>query len=614
VERDVVDKQFMVKPSDSGIGIVEVPVPTNLRREPSLEAMQIDALVRTALDLELRFDAPQDIEWTFDNGDFWLLQTRPITAVPNPFPVEWERESDRTIVWTRGAGITERLVDPVTPMSFSLFQRMVITGWDAAMRRLPLPMLEGEAELRLFNHYLYWNVDITAKPKLTKVVPFGIKLLSTLFRGVDLWNERLPKYLSAVQTLEGFDLHTADLLQLMAHLDAACNLFADSFVWEVHLGTTLEIFGDLFLDLIPRVAGCTTQDAALLLQGWGNLSLDMERRMWQLAEAIWESPELSEVFEKDLDEHTIGQLQQMDRGRAWLAHFQKFLDDYGHHSAKDDWFFPNWRQSPFLVLRILQAKLRLPVQHFDAVLARRSRERRERANLIRDRLKRQPIRKAFFDMFLSMAQRWIPLKEDRQYYIKLTCNQLRLTLHEVGKRLRDLEVLLGEDDVFFLSLEELGNAIEQVSSGKRIDLRELAKMRRREWRTSFGLSPPPRIKGDLVEGFATEHPGSRRVLQGNPASPGVATGVARVIWTPDEFGSFLPGEILVTQATNPCWVPLFGQAKAVVTNYGGSLCHCAMLAREMGIPAVVGTAFATGVIRTGSTITVDGARGIVLVE
>ena len=614
VERDVVAKQFMMKSSDSGIGTVEIPVPANLRREASLDAMQTDALVRAALDLEQHFNAPQDIEWAFSDGRLWILQTRPVTTVPNPFPIKWKRESDRTVVWTRGAGVTERLVDPVTPMSFSLFQRMVKTGWDAAMRRLPLPMLEGEAELRLFNHYLYWNVDITARPKPTKLVPFLIKLLFALARGVDLWNERLPRYLSAVQALQDFDLHAADLSQLRGHLDAICDLFADSFVWEVYLGTTVEIFGDMFLNLVPRLAGCAATDAAILIQGLGSITLDMERRLRQLTGAIRESPTLLEVFKQDINEYTIERLQQLDEGREWLVRFREFLDDYGHHSPKDDWFFPNWSQNPLLVLRLLHTKLQLPEQSFDAVLDRRSREQRAMADSIRNRLRRRPIRKALFNLLLSMAYQWIPLKEDRQFYIKLTCHQLRLTLHEIGKRLSDLEVLTEEDDIFFLSLEELYHTVDQLSSGKRVDLRELTETKRREWHASFKLSPPPRIKGDLVKDSGTEYSGNRRVLRGTPASLGVATGVARVIQIPDEFEHFLPGEILVTQATNPCWAPLFGHAKAVITNYGGSLCHCAVLAREMGIPAVVGTAFATGIIRTGSTVTVDGTRGIVLVE
>jgi len=614
VESDVVDKQFMVRPDSSGMGTCEVSVPHNSRRKPSLDVAQIDALVHAALNLEQHFNAPQDIEWAFSDDRLWILQARPVTAVLDPFPVKWERESDRTTVWTRGAGVTERLVDPVTPMSYSLFQRMVKTGWDAAMRRLPLPMLKGEAELRLFNHYLYWNVDLTAKPKPTKLVPFFIKLLLALTRGVDLWNERLSKYLPAVQALQDFDLHTADLSQLRGHLDAVCGLFADSFIWEVYLGTTVGIFGDMFLNLVPRLVGCTARDAAILTQGLGNITLKMERRLWQLADAILRSPELLEVFRKDVDEYTVGRLEQLDEGREWLARFQEFLDDYGHHSPKDDWFFPDWSQNPLLVLRLLRAKLQLPRRSLAAVLDHKSREQRAMAASIHNRLRRRPIRKALFNLLLAMAHRWIPLKEDRQFYIKLTCHQLRLTLYEIGKWLSDLEVLTKEDAIFFLSVEELHNALDQLSCGRRVDLRELTETRRREWRASCKLSPPPRIRGDLVKDSEPEYSGNRRVLQGTPASPGVAIGVARVIHTPDEFDSFLPGEILVAQATNPCWVFLFGYAKAVVTNYGGSLCHCAMIAREMGIPAVVGTAFATRIIRTGSTVTVDGTKGTVLVE
>jgi len=614
VERDIVDKQFMLKPDSSGMGTREVHVLNDLICKPSLDAEQIDTLVQAALNLEQYFSAPQDIEWAFSDDRLWLLQARPITAALDPFPIKWERESDRAVVWLRGAGITERLVDPVTPLSYSLFRRMVKTGWDAAMHKLPLPMVKGEAELRLFNHYLFWNIDLSAKPKPAKLVPFFFKFLFALTRGVDLWKKRLSKYLPAVQTLQDFQFHSADLSQLRDHLDAVCDLFADSFIWEVYLGSTVGIFGDIFLKLVPRLTGCTSRDATILTQGLGNITLKMERQIWYLAESIKKSPELLEVFRKDIDEYTTEHLEQCDKGREWLARFQNFLDDYGHQSPKDDWFFPDWSQNPLLVLKLLQAKLRFSHQNFDAIIDQRAKERRSMVDSILNRLKWKPVRRVLFHLLLSMAQQWIPLKDDRQFYIKLTCHQLRLTLHEIGKRLSDLEVLTESDNIFFLSLGELYRTIDRLSSGKRVDLRKLTKKRYLDWHTSFELSPPPKIKGDLVKDFATEYSGNRRVLQGRPASPGVATGVARVIHTPGEFDSFLSGEILVTSATNPCWAPLLSYAKAAVTNYGGSLCHCALIAREIGIPAVVGTSFATRVIRTGSTVTVDGTRGIVFIE
>lgn len=613
IQSAIVNKSLMMKPNDNGLGTIEVHVPSKLVSEPSLRTVEIDNLVKASLDIERFFGAPQDIEWAFNGGGLWILQTRPVVYTAESFPIEWERKSDRRIVWTRGAGITERLVDPVTPMSFSLFQKMVRTGWNAAMRRLPLPMLEGDAELRLFNHYLYWNIDITAKPKLRRLIPFAIKLLHTLVTGVGRWNRRLPNYLSDVEELNSFDLEMADLPQLMVHLDDVCVQFADSFVWEVHLGTALEIFGDLFLKVIPRLTGFTAEDAAVLLQGLGNKTLEMGRGLWQLAETIRSTPSLYEVFNEGIGEDTFKRLQRINDGEEWLESFYKFLDDFGHHSAKDDWFFPNWSQDPIMVLKILRGKLALPHQDFDQILECKSMARVNTANSMRSRLRKQPLRRFLFNQILFMAYRWLPLKEDRQFYIKLTCRQLRLTIHEIGKRLVHMGVVTRGDNVFFLSLGELNDVVDNISSGKQVDLTELVKSRRVEWDASLDLSPPPRITGDLVKDSAGEHSGNRRVIKGTPASPGVTTGLARVIHSPEQFDQFLPGEILVTQAANPCWVPLFSLAKAIVTNYGGLLCHSALLAREFGVPAVVGAPFSTRVIQNGDVVTVDGTRGIVQV-
>jgi pyruvate,water dikinase len=232
-----------------------------------------------------------------------------------------------------------------------------------------------------------------------------------------------------------------------------------------------------------------------------------------------------------------------------------------------------------------------------------------------------------FEAMLEWAQQATIISEDHTHYIDFGCTyQVRRVLLEFGRRFTDAGVLADPEDVFLLIRSELRETAERLPD---IDRRELVTTRKSEMEHFRGISPPP-ILGTLPMEPPPDDPLSRAigkffgapppeaeahpdgiVIRGGSGSSGKARGIARVILSLSDAERLTPGNILVAPTTAPSWTPLFASAAAVVTDTGGILSHCAVVAREYRIPAVVGTGTATSVIQDGQMIEVDGGRGIV---
>ena len=203
---------------------------------------------------------------------------------------------------------------------------------------------------------------------------------------------------------------------------------------------------------------------------------------------------------------------------------------------------------------------------------------------------------------------------------------LRALALELGARLVDSGALTTPDDVFYLLTPEIEAAISARSSGQsKPELTAAAHERRALREARRHLHPPGRVPEgvrfkygpfDLTRFFEIwetqkHNTTDARLLQGFAVSPGRVTGIATVIMSPADFASMRPGSILVCPTTTPAWTPLFTHATALVTDIGGILAHGSIVAREYGIPAVLGTGSATRRIRSGQRLTVDGSAGTV---
>jgi pyruvate,water dikinase len=245
--------------------------------------------------------------------------------------------------------------------------------------------------------------------------------------------------------------------------------------------------------------------------------------------------------------------------------------------------------------------------------------RREAAEArAREQLRSSPALLERFELLLRRAQHFGRVREEQARHLTLAWPVLRRAVAQLSTFVKGSGLALrSENDVYFFTRDELLSQIDGAADPRLVDV---AEARRATWNKQRRLDAPVvvgkmgLIQRRLFQGngdLAAASAGAVALLQGAPASPGRATGRARIIFDVDEFVTLQAGEVLVAPATNPGWTPLFGRAAAVVTDTGSAMAHASLVAREYGIPAVVGTGNATKQLRSGDLVIVDGNRGTV---
>ena len=210
------------------------------------------------------------------------------------------------------------------------------------------------------------------------------------------------------------------------------------------------------------------------------------------------------------------------------------------------------------------------------------------------------------------------VREDALAEIGLGYPKLREILRELGRRFTEAGVIEKADDIFWLEKEE----IDALVAGGKYQMAERVTERKATWNRLKAETPPPmipvkeRFMGFKIDAFLAHSANdpTSNTLKGVATSPGMVTAPARVLHGPEDFHQMRPGEVLVAGTTTPAWTPFFAMASAIVTDIGGPLSHGSIVAREYGIPAVMGTGVATRRIQSGQVITVDGGSGTVTLQ
>ena len=334
--------------------------------------------------------------------------------------------------------------------------------------------------------------------------------------------------------------------------------------------------------------------------------------LWRLSRLAAASPELLalirsarpwSVLRPDV-ENTAG-------GLAFLTAWDDFMFRHGHHCRGElDIGRARWHEQPDYVL----ATVRTYLDAGDTVNPEtdRTRNARERATLLQEcraRLK-NPVRRLVFAFIAARAQAGAPIRENIKSVAIRRVALLRRAVVELGRRLAERGVIETDDDVFYLTLEELRRMVEPSGLP---GVRDLIARRRTEHERNLKLTPPSIVFGtfDPDQTTTAETLTVTGTMSGIAVSPGIATGPARVITESDSGAQVLPGEILVCPHTDPGWTPLFLSAAGLVVDMGGLLSHGSIIAREYGIPAVVNVGPATRIIKTGQHVQVDGNTGTV---
>jgi phosphohistidine swiveling domain-containing protein len=289
-----------------------------------------------------------------------------------------------------------------------------------------------------------------------------------------------------------------------------------------------------------------------------------------------------------------------------------------------DWATPNWIEKPALGIPLI--KVAIAKGGTLSIEERRGQAVKEREETARDVLARVPVnQRGWFSALMKAAQKAGYWSEDHTYFLDLYCAALgRWMTREIGRRFAEESVIRDPEDIYFLVADEIEKAMIPMG---RVKLQHYADQRRREWEGYLKITPKPfygnidlvqdMIKKDPVITVSTSAPvireGVKADLFSAASAPGIAEGIARVIMTEDKIGEIQPGEILVAPGTSAQWTPVFEIIKGIITDGGGALSHAVIVAREYGVPAVVGCLEATRKIKTGDRVKLDGNLGLVFI-
>jgi phosphohistidine swiveling domain-containing protein len=605
-ERRTGDKAVMtVRTTD---GTAEQPVPDDRRTAPVLDDAAAAELAGLGRRIATEYGRPMDVEWARSGGRFAIVQARPVTGLRDP----WNESLDADLLWTN-TNLGEAIPDVMTPATWSMVQIFM----NRAMATLSLPGYRGygivggrfylnlslamsltaavgisEKRFRSLTRNTFGRlpdgvaIPPVALPRLRLLrlqVPTGYRFQRDVFRNI----KRLPAYIAA---------NPERCAALIARVRETTEPVELARLWEDEVRPLLVLGSDML-----AAAGRSNPIALLTTQT-------------RLRELVGDADAAALTSGLTVDGDVLASLgpvvglARLERGEIDEA---TYAERYGHRSPHEfEVSLPRPVESPGWIADQLAAQRAAGTDPLEMLERVEAANRAAWARLVAAHPRKERAVRA-------RLERWARAERGRE--------QARSEVVRAFTVVRALLLRAGEltglgDEVFMLSLDEVDAVLRGVVRAPDTAERRAAYERYRALPPypalirgrfdPFAWAADPDRRADLYDASAAPAPADDAVT-GFPGASGVVEGVVRVLRSAEEGAQLQPGEVLVTTVTNVGWTPLFPRAAAVVTDVGAPLSHAAIVARELGIPAVVGCGNATTVLRTGDRVRVDGGRGTV---
>jgi phosphohistidine swiveling domain-containing protein len=620
----------------------------NAAARQTLSDDQIRQLVAMGQQIQQEYSAPQDIEWALAEGKLYVLQARAITSL---FPVP-RVSFDPLILWV-SFGAVQGLVGPLTPLGRDSIQHFVVGAGRLIGVTLPFEQIDvfasagerlwvklGDVIRNPLGNRLARRMLGVVEPSVAQIlVPLladprfgagkGRLKLGTLRRLARFF---LPVLVSAAHTLRKPEQARAEFEASFegylraAHIQPAADRFGrlasvTTFIQD-YVAPTLPFALPRFIALVGPSVACLawlnrfSDNPALALELTRglprNVTTEMDLALWEAAQAIRANAAAADLF-RQLEVPALAR-RYLDGALPAIAQnaVARFMDRYGMRGVGEiDLGQPRWREDPTTTLHTLQSYLQIDPQFApDAVFARSQRAahdaleklaaqaRRQRGGRLKEKLVRAAARR----IWLLMGAR-----ESPKFFLIRMMGIARSALLDVGQEFVAAGTIDRADDLVFLTLAELQAMSRQTSN----DWKALIAQRRAAYERELRRRQVPRVLASDGRAFYAgvgAETDSADVITGSPVSAGVVEGVVHVVLDPRR-AQLAPGEILVCPGTDPAWTPLFMVAGGLITEVGGMMTHGSVVAREYGIPAVVGVDRATQRLKTGQRVRLDGTTG-----
>ncbi|MBG0812935.1 rifamycin-inactivating phosphotransferase [Planomonospora sp. ID82291] len=601
---------------------------TGPRRErPALTDAQAVRLVRLGRRIEARFGRPQDIEWCLADDGLHIVQSRPVTTLfPVPVPEAGDREN-RVYV---SVGHQQMMTDPMKPLGLSMWRLTAMAPMHEAGGRLfvdvtaRLASPAGRAGLLdlvgrgdpLTRDALETVLDRGFVPSLPDTGPDGppdggppapIETDPAVVTGL---MERSRASVAALERAIRTKTGPALFDFLLTAFDEHKRILGDPLSMQViraGMEATWWLNDRLHAWLGERNAADT-----LTLSAPGNVTSEMGLALLDLADVIRPHPQVVAFLRGVEDDGFLDGLAELPGGAEARDAIEAYLDRYGMRCVGEiDITRPRWRERPATLVPVLLDHVRnvepgAAARRFEQ--GRRKALEKERDVLSRLRALPDGDRKAGeTERMIDRVRTFIGYREYPKYDIVSRYSVYRQALMGEAGRLVRAGVLAEEEDVFFLTFQEFRDVVRTGRADER-----LIRRRKDAFRSYRALTPPRVLTsdGEALSGAYRRDDAPAGALVGLPVSAGTVEGRARVVLDLAE-AALEAGDILVTAFTDPGWSPLFVGIAGLVTEVGGLMTHGAVIAREYGLPTVVGVEQATRRIRDGQRIRVHGTDGYV---
>ena len=596
-------------------------LPQDMAGRQKLSDKDIMTLANLVIKIESHYGFPVDVEWAKGGDTLHILQSRPITTKP----IEAEQGK---YVWSN-VNIAEVLPGVNPPLVTSL----LIAGLNPVFQKI-LRLTKEVPIAKNIKGRLYFNISAIEKAlqRLLKIqnlslVKFfgGAGYEKEVFLRISFWAKvRLSiiviiafisslvsiyflrkkfAFLDKKKELIQNRIKKADSLPDLIKIQKEFSTYLFSMMASLFNGILPSVsFYFIFVDLCNKWLKHNGNE--LLSSGGGELDqVQAFNSLWMLSREIKNEENLAPDF---MQSETVSQAEDIiGRSQFIYNNYKEFLEKHGHRRIQEfNFFLPRWSEDPSFIIMLLKKYIETPEED-NPLVKQRGREESHR-NVLREVLKEVPWWKRVILRWLySRTKKGLYEREHFKSEILKLFLPLRFLCLKIGSKLYEEKTLADPTDIFFLTKEEF-----DALSEKKI-LRTFIEERKEAYKKYKNVTLPDII--DETGGIMQDVPEveSRVILYGIAASAGKVEGTARVINSMEEIGTLNPGDILVTDHTDPGWIPVFVFIKGVITNRGGLLSHAVIVAREYGLPAVVNVPNATTIIKDTRRVILDGDKGIV---
>jgi pyruvate,water dikinase len=643
---------------DAAHGTVTAPTPDADRARFSLTDAQASELARLGLEVQEYYEGfPQDIEWALEGGTFHLLQSRPITGVEFSWDADcedWQTfDEPDGVVWTRSLA-DENWTGAITPLMYSWRAPSWVAGHEPATQLWGFPELQRQRFWKFHKACAYFNSNLE-RGVITHTVPPAFRaalgganipatwrdevnatpfswagylkmyarveaLRPQLYKGYTILNGKWrTKFSTEGKGLDDAARRGLSDRALMRYVDKQIAM-EDEYNYDLWTWFFMNARDVMTLLGVLLAKWYDPEDATAfqaLLTGVPEKSETMKanHRLWEMSELIRNSPSLRETFEGNPGAAFFTACAGTPDGDRFLEHYREFIELYGQRGQPDrDIYFPRRVEDPGIDYTALAAMLSTAESVDPDIKERENNAKREAfAEQVIEKIRRSPlggIKVEIFKLVYDWSIRFVIARDNERNFLDHCTLSIRLGFMEIGRRLTERGVFESEDDLWYVTRKELYALLE----GAPLTELQRAKItaRRRDHHRALAresVTPKYIVNNRGVDLDAVEDLGDG-VLRGTGTARGTVTATARVVRQLKDVGRVREGEILVVNATDPGWTPVFHIISGIVLETGGILAHGSCLAREYGLPAVQ-IADAMRLIPDGATITLNGDAGTV---